>query len=110
MGGQFFSCGLYTFAAHNATDTAHNEQHNVIEHLGEGLVHRSHGLQRLDNERQAVEHERHDASQNERDNDYDKTPDAGFVFLSGQPRQGVLLVEQFASPKQGLQGNLDSLV
>jgi hypothetical protein len=111
MRSQFLSCGLYTFAAHHATDTAYNQQHNVIEHFGKGLVHGGHGLQWLDDKRQAVEHERNNASQDERDNDYDKTPDAGLVFLSGQPRQRVLvLVLQFASPKQGLQDNLGSLV
>ena len=58
-----------------------------------------------------VEHERDDACQDERDYDDNETPDAGLIFISGQPRQrGLVLVEQFASPKQGLRGNLDSLV
>jgi hypothetical protein len=110
MSSQFLSCGLYTFTAHDTANTTHYEQHNIIEHLGKGLVHRGHRLQWLDDKRQAIKHERYDASQDQRDDDYDKTPDAGLVFLSGQPRQGVLLVGQFASPKQGLQDNLDSLV
>ena len=110
MCSQFLSCGLYALAAHDTTDTAYDEQHNVIEHLGKRLVHGGHGLQWLDYERQAVKHERYDARQDQRDDDYDKTPDAGFIFLSGQPRQRVLVVAQFASPKQGLQGNLGSLV
>jgi hypothetical protein len=111
MRSQFLGYCLYTFAAHHTTNTAYNQQHNVIEHFGKGLIHGGHGFQWLDNERQAIEHERHDASQDQCDNDYDETPDTGLVFLSGQPRQRVrVLVEQFASPKQGLQGNLGSLV
>jgi hypothetical protein len=107
----FLCCCLYTFAAHNATNATYNEQNDVIQHLGKGLVHRSHRLQWLYNKCQAVQHESNDASQNQRDNDNDKTPDTGFKFFSGQMTLRVLvLVMQFASPIQGLQGNQGSLV
>jgi hypothetical protein len=109
MGSQFLSCGLYTFTAHHTTDTTDDQQHNVIEHLGKGLVHWSHRLQWLDDKRQAVQHEGHDASQDQRDNDYDETPDTGLKFFSGQTTLGVLVVGQFVSPIQGLRGNLGSL-
>jgi hypothetical protein len=55
---------------------------------------------------QAVQHERHDASQDERDDYNDETPDAGFKLFSGQTTLWVRLVLQFASPIQGLRGNL----
>jgi hypothetical protein len=65
----------------------------------------------LCDECQAIQHEGYDASQDKRDYDNDKTPSPDFKFFSGQTTLRVLvLVEQFASPKQGLQGNLGSLV
>jgi hypothetical protein len=113
MRSQFLGYCLHAFAAHHTTDTAYDQQHNVIEHFGKGLIHGGHGLQWLDNECQAIQHERHDASQDQRDNDYDETPDTGLKFFSGQTTLLVrvrVLVEQFASPIQVLQGNLGSLV
>jgi hypothetical protein len=65
----------------------------------------------LNHKSQAVKHKSHNASQNQRDNDNDKTPDSGFKFFSGQRTLLVLvLVLQFASPIQVRLNNLDSLV
>jgi hypothetical protein len=109
-GRHLFRYSLHALTTHHATNTAHNEQYDVIEHLGKSLIHRSHGLQWLNHEGQAVEHECYDASQDQGDNDYNETPDTGLKFFSGQTTLRMLIVvRQFVSPKQGLQDNLDSL-
>jgi hypothetical protein len=99
---------LNALAAHHPTDTAYNEEDNVIKHLGKCLIHGGHGLQWLRHERQAIQHERYDTRQDERHDDNDETPSADFEFFSGQTTRRMLvgmLVEQFASPIQGLQDN-----
>ena len=103
------SNGLHTFATHHATNATDNQQHNVVEHLGKGLVHWRHRLQWLSHEGQAVKHERYDSRQDERHDNDDKTPSPDFKFFSGQTRL-VVLVGQFVSPIQGRlsnQGNLE---
>jgi len=102
---------LYALATHNSTNTTYDEEHDVVQHLGKGLVHGCHGFERLGHISQAIKHERHDASQDDCHHNNDEAPDADFKFFSGQKTRLVLvLVEQFASPKQGLRGNLDSPV
>ncbi len=94
---QFVTYRLDTFSGHHATDSSYDQQNNVVQHLGIGLVDRSHALDRLGNERHRVKHEPHNACEDHSDNDDNDSPNSDLDFFTCQKAVEFVVV-QLASP------------
>ena len=88
----------------DAADAAHDEQHNVIEHLGVGLINRSHLFDWLGDKGHRVQQRKGDKRKNERHHDDNKRPNSDVYLIctescivAGQELEQDFL--QFSSPR-----------
>ena len=101
---KFVTHCLDTFTGHHATNPTHNQQNNVVQHLGIGLVNRRHALDRLGHKSHRVKHKSNNPCEDHSDNDDNDSPNSDLDFFTCQKAVEFVVV-QLASPKQGRQDN-----